>query len=66
MTTELPAALAPGRTIAALLADGLVSAGVEIAFTVPGEGFLQLLDALPPRGIRVVAARHEGGAVSAR
>jgi acetolactate synthase-1/2/3 large subunit len=62
MTTEHPTAPVPGRTIAQLLADGLVSAGVEIAFTVPGESFLPLLDALPPRGIRVIAARHEGGA----
>lgn len=32
------------------------------AFTVPGESFLGLLDALPAAGIRVVATRHEGGA----
>jgi len=62
MTTSEPAALAPGRTIARLLADALVATGVEIAFTVPGESFLPLLDALEARGIRVVAARHEGAA----
>ena len=32
------------------------------AFTVPGESFLGLLDALPAAGIEVVATRHEGGA----
>ncbi len=62
MTTPEPTALAPGRTIARFLADALVAAGVDIAFTVPGESFLPLLDALEARGIRVVATRHEGGA----
>ena len=32
------------------------------AFTVPGESFLGLLDALPEAGIAVLATRHEGGA----
>ncbi len=45
-----------------LIADALKAAGVTIAFTVPGESFLGLLDALPEVGIRVVATRHEGGA----
>jgi acetolactate synthase-1/2/3 large subunit len=35
---------------------------VRWAFTVPGESFLGLLDALPEVGIRIVATRHEGGA----
>ncbi|MCU0504877.1 MAG: thiamine pyrophosphate-binding protein [Chloroflexi bacterium] len=62
MTTPEPTALAPGRTIARLLADALVASGVDVAFTVPGESFLPLLDALDARGIRVIAARHEGAA----
>lgn len=62
MTTPEPAAREPGRTIARLLADALVATGVDIAFTVPGESFLPLLDALDARGIRVVGARHEGAA----
>jgi acetolactate synthase-1/2/3 large subunit len=45
-----------------LIADTLRAAGVEVAFTVPGESFLGLLDALPDAGIRVVTTRHEGGA----
>jgi acetolactate synthase-1/2/3 large subunit len=49
-------------TVAALLANGLARAGVKWAFTVPGESFLGLLDALPEAGIAVVATRHEGGA----
>ncbi|HEY7600453.1 MAG TPA: thiamine pyrophosphate-binding protein, partial [Candidatus Limnocylindrales bacterium] len=49
-------------TVGRLLADALAAAGVEWAYTVPGESFLGLLDALPKVGIRVVATRHEGGA----
>ncbi|MDP8903835.1 MAG: thiamine pyrophosphate-binding protein [Chloroflexota bacterium] len=49
-------------TVAQLIARALADAGVERAFTVPGESFLGLLDALPDAGIRVVATRHEGGA----
>ncbi len=51
-----------GRTVGRLIADALALAGVRWAFTVPGESFLELLDALPAAGIRVVATRHEGGA----
>jgi acetolactate synthase I/II/III large subunit len=50
------------RTVGRLVADALAEAGVELAFTVPGESFLGVLDALPAAGIRVVATRHEGGA----
>jgi acetolactate synthase-1/2/3 large subunit len=51
-----------GRTVGRLITDALASAGVRWAFTVPGESFLELLDALPKAGIRVIATRHEGGA----
>lgn len=63
--TDGPAAdeATPGpRTIGRLVADALRSAGVRYAFTVPGESFLGLLDALGDAGIRVVATRHEGAA----
>jgi acetolactate synthase-1/2/3 large subunit len=50
------------RTVGRLIADALRTAGVRYAFTVPGESFLGLLDALGDAGIRVVATRHEGGA----
>ncbi len=56
---------APGagsRTVGRLVADALRTAGVRYAFTVPGESFLGLLDALGDAGIRVVTTRHEGGA----
>jgi len=45
-----------------MIARALAGAGVEWAFTVPGESFLGVLDALPGAGIKVVATRHEGGA----
>jgi acetolactate synthase-1/2/3 large subunit len=61
-----PAKVAPTpsgpRTVGRLVADALRTAGVRYAFTVPGESFLGLLDALGDAGIRVVATRHEGGA----
>ena len=50
------------RTVGRLIADALRAAGVDVAFTVPGESFLGLLEALPQVGIRVVTTRHEGGA----
>jgi acetolactate synthase-1/2/3 large subunit len=55
-------ARATGRTVGRLIADALAAAGVRWAFTVPGESFLEVLDALPAAGIRVIATRHEGGA----
>lgn len=64
-TTETePTADLPGepRTVGRAIADALRAAGVRLAFTVPGESFLGLLDALGDAGIRVVTARHEGGA----
>lgn len=50
------------RTVGRFIAEALRSAGVRYAFTVPGESFLGLLDALEGSGIRVVATRHEGAA----
>jgi acetolactate synthase-1/2/3 large subunit len=52
-------------TVAELVAATLRSAGVRLAFTVPGESFLPVLDALEAAGIRVVATRHEGAAAFA-
>jgi len=51
-----------GQTVGQMIAKALAGAGVEWAFTVPGESFLGVLDALPGAGIKVVATRHEGGA----
>ena len=49
-------------TVGRFIADALRAAGVRYAFTVPGESFLGLLDALEAAGIRVIATRHEGPA----
>jgi acetolactate synthase-1/2/3 large subunit len=45
-----------------IVARALFDEGVTHAFTVPGESFMGLLDAIPESGIRLVAARHEAGA----
>ena len=49
-------------TVGAALAQGLARAGVKIAFTVPGESVLGLIEGLAANRIRVVATRHEGSA----
>ena len=42
--------------------ETLAAAGIRHAFTVPGESFLGVLDALHDAPIRTIATRHEGGA----
>jgi acetolactate synthase-1/2/3 large subunit len=59
---EAPPVPAEPRTAGRFVADALHAAGVRVAFTVPGESFLGLLDVLGDAGIRVVAARHESAA----
>jgi acetolactate synthase I/II/III large subunit len=49
-------------TVGAALAETLARSGVKVAFTVPGETVLGLLESLGQNRIRVVAARHEGAA----
>ena len=51
------------RTAARLLVDCLADQGCERVFTVPGESFLPVLDALRDReDIHTVTCRQEGGA----
>lgn len=50
------------RTGGELIVDMLKANGVERVFTVPGESFLAVLDALHGSGIAVTNARQEGGA----
>lgn len=47
-----------------LVVDTLIEEGVDTVFTVPGESFLPVLDALydPAQQIRVISTRHEEGA----
>ncbi|MHB1836083.1 MAG: thiamine pyrophosphate-binding protein [Solirubrobacteraceae bacterium] len=46
------------------LASTLTQSGVEHVFTVTGDGNLELIDALARRGVHVIHARHEQGAVA--
>ena len=59
------APVAAPTTVAELIAATLRAAGVRLAFTVPGESFLPLLESLERSGIRVVATRHENTAAFA-
>src|SRR3954463_1093987 len=55
------------RTGGQLLADGLVGHGSELAFCVPGESYLALLDGLYEHRdtFRIVNCRHEAAAANA-
>jgi acetolactate synthase-1/2/3 large subunit len=61
-STTLTTAPVGPRTVALVIAEALRAAGVRVAFTVPGESFLGLLEGFVAVGIRVVATRHEGAA----
>ncbi len=54
------------RTGGKLLADQLVLHGCDVAFCVPGESYLPLLDGLYDHpGVRLVTCRHEASAANA-
>ena len=50
------------RTGGRLLVDCLEAQGVERAFCVPGESYLEVLDALHDSSVETIVARQEGGA----
>jgi acetolactate synthase I/II/III large subunit len=50
------------RTGGQILVDALKTHGTEIAFGVPGESYLDVLDALHDAPIRFIVNRQEGGA----
>jgi acetolactate synthase-1/2/3 large subunit len=52
----------PTRTGGQILVDALQIHGVDTAFGVPGESYLDVLDALHDSGIRFIINRQEGGA----
>ena len=52
----------PSRTGGQILVDALHVHGVDTAFGVPGESYLDVLDALHDSAIRFVINRQEGGA----
>jgi acetolactate synthase-1/2/3 large subunit len=47
-----------------ILVDQLALHGAELAFGVPGESYLAILDALVDSPVRFVTCRHEGGAAN--
>ena len=47
-----------------ILVDQLAAHGAELAFGVPGESYLDVLDALYDAPVRFVPARHEAGAAN--
>lgn len=53
-------------TVASVIADSLIAAGISHAFCVPGESYLPLLDAFHDRAdrIRLVTCRHEAAAAN--
>lgn len=53
-------------TVATVIADCLIAAGITHAFCVPGESYLPLLDAFHDRAerIRLVTCRHEAAAAN--
>jgi acetolactate synthase-1/2/3 large subunit len=48
-----------------IIVDALELNGIDLAFCVPGESFLPVLDALHDSPIRLVTCRHEAGAANA-
>jgi len=52
----------PSRSGGQILVDALKIHGVDTAFGVPGESYLDVLDALRDSGIRFIVNRQEGGA----
>jgi acetolactate synthase-1/2/3 large subunit len=52
------------RTGGQILVDVLEANGVDLAFCVPGESYLPVLDALHDSPIRLVSARHEASAAN--
>jgi acetolactate synthase-1/2/3 large subunit len=52
------------RTGGQVLVDQLELHGVEIAFCVPGESYLAVLDALHDADIRLISCRHEAAAAN--
>lgn len=58
---------APGVNGGQVVVESLIAHGVDVAFTVPGESFLNVIEALRLRrdAIRLISTRHEGGAAFA-
>lgn len=53
-----------GHSIATIIAESLVAAGITHAFAVPGESYLPLLDSMRDVPVRLVTCRHEAAAAN--
>jgi acetolactate synthase-1/2/3 large subunit len=53
-----------GRTGGQILVDQLAVHGADLAFGVPGESYIDVLDALRDSPVRYVTCRHEAGAAN--
>ena len=54
----------PARRGGQLLVDQLVVHGTELAYCVPGESFLDVLDGFHDAPIRLISCRHEAAAAN--
>jgi acetolactate synthase I/II/III large subunit len=52
------------RTAARILVDQLLVHGVDTAYCVPGESYIDVLDAIGDSPIRLITARHEAAAAN--
>ena len=59
-----PADTRLARSGAQILVDALKIHGVDMAFGVPGESYLAVLDSLHDSDIRFIICRQEGGAAN--
>ncbi len=64
-TVLLEEPVARVRSGGRILVDQLEQNGADLAFCLPGESFLPVLDALYDSPIRLVSCRHESGAANA-
>lgn len=62
MTQNSPRAEAARKSAGHVIVDSLVAHGVQRAYLVPGESYLDVLDGLYHSPIEAVVCRHEGGA----
>ncbi len=63
--TPVPPPDLPERTVAQLVVEQLEALGADLAFGVPGESYLSVLDAMVDARLRYVTCRQEGGAAFA-
>jgi acetolactate synthase-1/2/3 large subunit len=56
--------LTVARTAARILVDQLLAHGVDTAYCVPGESYIDVLDAIGDTPIRLITTRHEAAAAN--